>query len=276
MLDALPRAQSNGQKAQEDAARGQASIFDMGGDEPDQGAQNGLARQHPSLIGEEFEPRELLSLERETLGTFLSEHPLTEVRDALMARVDRPLAELARAPDGAWVRAGGLITESKRIRTKRGHDMMFATLDDLEGQVELIIFNSALEKSQKAIEPDSVVIVKGRVDHKEPGETKLVVAEAEVFEPGTDELEAARRRKGAVEHPEQIVLRVDARDLAPTLIEQLKAVFANFPGESEVVLEMRTREGTRRLRFGRDYRITPSQGLRSEIDELLGSQAIAA
>ena len=276
MLDALPRAQSNGQKAQEDAARGQGSIFDMGGDDSAQGQQNGLARQHPALIGDEFEPRELLRLERETLGTFLSEHPLTEVRDALMARVDRPLADLARAPDGAWVKAGGLITESKRIRTKRGQDMMFATLDDLEGQVELIIFNSALEKSEGAMEPDSVVIVKGRVDHKEPGETKLVVAEAEVFEPGTDELEAARRRKGEVEHPKQIVLRVNAGDLAPTLVEQLKAVFANFPGESEVVLEMRTREGTRRLRFGRDYRITPSPGLRSELDELLGAQAIAA
>ena len=72
------------------------------------------------------------------------------------------------------------------------------------------------------------------------------------------------------------MLRVNAGDLAPTLVEQLKAVFANFPGESEVVLEMRTREGTRRLRFGRDYRITPSPGLRSELDELLGAQAIAA
>jgi DNA polymerase-3 subunit alpha len=276
MLDALPRAQSNGQKAQEDAARGQASIFDMGGGDPGADQRNGLTRQHPPLIGEEFEPRELLRLERETLGTFLSEHPLTEVRDLLMTKVDRPLAELARAPDGAWVRAGGLITECKRIRTKRGQDMMFATLDDLEGQVELIVFSSALEKSQEALEPDSVVLVKGRVDHKEPGETKLVVAEAEVFEPPRDELEAARRRKGTAEHPKQIVLRVNAGDLAPTLVEQLKAVFANFPGESEVMLEMRTREGTRRLRFGSDYRITASPGLRSELDELLGSQAIAA
>ena len=53
-------------------------------------------------------------------------------------------------------------------------------------------------------------------------------------------------------------------------------MFANFPGESEVMLEMQTTEGMRRLRFGRDYRISPSPGLRAELDTLLGSQAIAA
>jgi DNA polymerase III subunit alpha len=276
MLDALPRAQANGQKAQEDAERGQGSIFEIGGGEDaGGGSEAGLARQHPPLIGEEFEPRELLRLERETLGTFLSEHPLTEVRELLAARVDRSLAELSTAPDGAWVRVGGLITERKRVRTKRGQDMMFATLDDLEGQVELIVFNSALGSSESAIEPDRVVLVRGRVDHKEPGETKLVVADAEAFEPAADELQAARARKRPAE-PERLILRVNAGDLAPTLVDQLKSVFSNFPGESEVLLEMETREGMRRLRFGRDYRITPSPGLRAELDALLGPRAIAA
>ena len=94
MLDALPRAQANGQKTQEDAERGQSSIFEIGRRRAPSGqdsARDALGRQHPPLIGEEFEPRELLRLERETLGTFLSEHPLTEVRDLLMTRVDRTL-----------------------------------------------------------------------------------------------------------------------------------------------------------------------------------------
>jgi DNA polymerase-3 subunit alpha len=153
--------------------------------------------------------------------------------------------------------------------------MMFATLDDLEGQVELIVFNSSLGSSESAIEPDRVVLVKGRVDHKEPGETKLVVSEAEPFEPAADELEAARARKRPAD-PETLVLRINAGDLAPTLVDSLKSVFANFPGESEVLLEMETAEGVRRLRFGRDYRVSPSPGLRAELDTLLGSQAVAA
>jgi len=276
MLEALPRAQANGQKTQEDAERGQASIFEIGGGETGgAGSEAGLGRQHPPLLGEEFERRELLRLERETLGTFLSEHPLTEVRDLLMTRVDRSLAELTTAPDGAWVRVGGLIVESKRVRTKRGNDMIFATLDDLEGQVELLVFSSSLGSSESAIETDRVVLVRGRVDHKEPGETKLVVSEAEPFEPAPDELRAARARRRPAE-PERLVLRISAGDLAPALVDQLKSVFSNFPGESEVLLEMETREGMRRLRFGRDYRVTPSHGLRAELDALLGPRAIAA
>jgi DNA polymerase-3 subunit alpha len=117
--------------------------------------------------------------------------------------------------------------------------------------------------------------VRGRVDHKEPGETKLVVSEAEPFEPAPDELRAARARKRPAD-PDELVLRINAGDLAPTLLDQLKSVFANFPGEIEVLLEMQTREGVRRLRFGRDYRVSSSQGLRAELDTLLGSQAIAA
>jgi DNA polymerase III subunit alpha len=273
MLEALPRAQANGQKAQEDAQRGQSSIFELGG-----GSSPGAAtvgRQHPALSGEEFDSRELLRLEKQTLGTFLSEHPLSDVRDALRARVDMTLAELATAADGAWVTVGGLVTERKKVRTKRGDDMLFATLDDLEGQVEMLVFNSAIATAASRIEIDRVVIVRGRVDHKERGETKLVVQEAEPFEPGEQERAAARRiRATADEGP--IVLTINAADFGPTLVEELKSVFASHPGDNEVVLAMETRAGVRRLRFGRDFRVSASHGLRAELDSLLGPQALAA
>jgi DNA polymerase III subunit alpha len=272
MLDALPRAQANGQKAQEDAQRGQSSIFDLGGGggAPDAPA---VGRQHPPLVGEEFDSRELLRLEKQTLGTFLSEHPLSEVRDALRARVDCSLAELASNADQSWVTVGGLVTERKKVRTKRGDDMMFATLDDLEGQVELIVFNSAFASSAAQIEIDRVVLVRGRVDHKERGETKLVVQEAEAFEPSEAERRSASR-PARDEGP--IVLHIDAARFAPTLFEELRSVLAAFPGESEVVVKMRTRVGTRELRLGREYRVEPSHGLRAELDSLLGPQALAA
>jgi DNA polymerase-3 subunit alpha len=275
MLEALPRAQAGGQRAQEDAARGQGSIFDFG----DAGADQAPARgpgAHPPLPGEEFDQRELLALEKETLGTFLSSHPLSEVRDALRARVDCSLAELSAKPDGAWVTVGGLVSEAKRIRTKRGDQMMFATLDDLEGRVELLVFNSAVATAGSAIDLDRVVVVRGRVDHKERGETKLVVQEAEAFEPSGDEVSAARERAAARLDPKRITLQVDAADFAPGLLEQLKTVFEAHPGDTEVVLEMATREGVRRLRFGGEYRVSPSQGLRAELDALLGPRAVAA
>ena len=104
MLEALPAATAFGQKAQEDSRLGQSSIFDLGG-----GAEEaGPSRQHHAPIrAEEFDQNELLRLEKETLGTFLSSHPLAEVKDALRARVDCSLSRLAERPDGSWVTSAG-------------------------------------------------------------------------------------------------------------------------------------------------------------------------
>ncbi|HEX2468055.1 MAG TPA: OB-fold nucleic acid binding domain-containing protein, partial [Solirubrobacterales bacterium] len=278
MLEVLAQAQGSGQKVQEDALRGQGSIFDLGGDGAGLGS-SGLSGagpgEHPVVPADEFDQRELLRLEKETLGTFLSAHPLSEVREALRARVDCPLSEVAGKQDGAWVRVGGIVSEAKKVRTRSGAYVMFATLDDLEGRVELFVRDAAGD-SAECIEVDRVVVIRGRVDHKGRGEMSLVVAEAERFEPGADELAEARARADARRLPEQIVLRIDASDFGAGLIEELKTVFETFPGPTEVLLEMRTREGVRTLRFGREYRVAASAALRAEIDQLLGPKALAA
>ena len=275
MLEVLGQAQASGLKSQDDARRGQGSIFDLGG-EPAGGAgeQTGGGEQRPPVPSEEFDQRELLRLEKETLGTFLSAHPLSEVRDALRERVDCSLEEAARKEDGAFLTVGGIVSERKRVRTRSGAYVMFATLDDLEGRVDLFVRDAASEAAER-IELDRVVLVRGRVDHKNRGETSLVVTEAEPFEPGEDEV-AAARAKAKARRPERILLRVSAADFGAQLVEELKSLFQSFPGDCEVVLEMETREGTRRLRFGREYCVTPSQALRAELDHLLGPRAIAA
>ena len=195
------------------------------------------------------------------------------MRDALRERVDCSLPEVARKEDGAWVSVGGIVSESKRVRTRNGAYVMFATLDDLEGRVELFVRDAGSEAASR-IELDRVVLVRGRVDHKGRGETSLVVAEAEPFEPGEDEV-AAARAKAKARRPDRILLRVSAAEFGAQLVEELKSVFQSFPGDCEVMLEMETREGTRRLRFGHEYSVTPSQALRAELDHLLGPQAVA-
>jgi len=239
----------------------------------------------------EFEQVELLQGEKETLGVFLSSHPLADVRHILRERTECSLAELSSKPDGAWVKVGGLITEAKRIRTKSGDPMMFATLDDLEGQVEILIFNSAYASNESKVGVDRSVIVRGRVDHKERGETKLVVQEIEPFEPTPEEiaaagappadLDAARGRRQAAGRNgsatlDSLVLRVDARQCNENVIGDLKSVLEHHPGEVEVLLQMDTSSGQRRLRFGAGYRVSPTVALRAELDELLGPDALVA
>jgi DNA polymerase III subunit alpha len=274
MLEALPAAQSAGQKAQEDAQLGQGSIFDFG----DGGGPEGQSTSHhrPSLSAAEFDQRELLAMEKETLGTYLSSHPLAEVRDALRARVDCSLAALANKPDGAWVTVGGIVAECKKIRTKSGNQMMFATLDDVEGQVEMLIFKADQAQSATAIEPDAVVLVRGRIDHKERGETKLVVQEVERFEPDGDEM--ARASAAARPPSEPFKLTIDAAQHADpeNLVEELKALFQHHKGDARVHLAIAYGDGAAsELKLGDEFRVRASS-LRAELGHVPGVDALAA
>ncbi len=278
MLEALPAAQSAGQKAQEDAQLGQGSIFDFGGDEEGgEGGSQAAAHQHrPPISAVEFDRSTLLAMEKEVLGTYLSSHPLAEVRDALKARVDCSIADLSTKPDGSWVTVGGIVAACKKIRTKSGSQMMFATLDDVEGQVEMLVFKADQPDSAAAtIEPDAVVIVRGRLDHKDRGETKLVVQEAERFEPDQAEIDKASSAANAPSEP--LRLKIDAAQWTPALFEELKAVFEHHKGEADVHLAVTPGEGEpTKLVLGDPYRVRNTSGLRAELGHVLGPDSLAA
>jgi len=277
MLEALPAAQSAGQKAQEDAQLGQGSIFDFGDGATGGGGEGGSSAQHrPPISAAEFERRELLAMEKETLGTYLSSHPLSEVREALRARVDCGLAELANRPDGSWVTVGGIVADSKKIRTKSGNQMMFATLDDVEAQIEMLVFKADQADSAAVIETDAVVLVRGRIDHKERGETKLVVQEAERFEPDVEEIAKASAAASAPTEP--LKLQTDAVRLGvPGFFEELKAVLEHHRGDAPVFLAISDANGdTREMKLGDEFRVRPSGSLRAELDQVLGTEALAA
>ena len=272
MLEALPAAQSAGQKAQEDAQLGQGSIFDFGAEQGGEEAGRAASHHHrPPISAAEFDRAVLLSLEKETLGTYLSSHPLSEVREALRARVDCSLAALSSKQDGSWVTVGGIVTTCKKIRTKSGSQMMFATLDDVEGQIEMLVFKADQSEVADIVQPDAILVVRGRLDHKDRGETKLVVQEAERFEPDAAELAKANAPA------EPLVLRIDAAKMTPGLFEELKAVFEHHKGEADVHVAITPDQGEpTRLVLGDDYRVRHTSGLRAELGHVLGPDSLAA
>lgn len=259
MMEILPSAQAAGQKQQQDAELGQGSIFDF--DEPSGGGggSNPFAiPSHPPVPPMPDDPKQRNEWEKETLGLFLSSHPLKEVRPALRAKVDCSLADAADRKDGEWVTVGGMIVEAKRIRTKKGDMMMFATLDDLEGQVEILVFNSAYQGNADKIDVDKLVIVRGRIDHKEQGETKVVVQDVQPFEPTEAEVEKARAKFAeedakALLPPPRLVLRV-APEVPASFIDELHAVVTRYKGDQELELLV----GERSIVLGNDFRVCGS------------------
>jgi len=266
MLSVLPQAQASGSKAQQDAQLGQSSIFDLEG--PGAGgseASPAVSRQRPPIPPLPDERQALNLMEKETLGLFLSSHPLKEVRPALRARVECSLAELGGKRDGEWVTVGGMIAEAKRIRTKKGEPMLFATLDDLEAQVEMLVFNSAYAANSEKVDVDKVVIVRGRVDHKEQGETKLVAQDVEVFDPTHEEVEAARSAAVPAAPAARITLKV-APSIPASFLEELKEVATHNRGDHELALLV----GDRTLVLGDQYRVAPAR-FRADLDGLAGA-----
>ncbi|MEA2438787.1 MAG: polymerase subunit alpha [Thermoleophilaceae bacterium] len=274
MLEVLPQAQGAGQKSQQDALLGQGSIFDF--DEPAGAAGAGgsgggfAAPTHPPVPALEDDPKDRNVMEKETLGLFLSSHPLKEVRPALRARVDCTLVELADKKDGDWVTVGGMIAECKKIRTKKGDMMMFATLDDLEAQVETIVFSSALEANGSKLDVDKMVILRARVDHKDQGETKLVVQDVEPFEPTPEEIEKAREAAANAPPPvsRRVVIPI-AASVSASFLEELKDAVTHHPGDHELELQV----GDRRLVLGQEYRVSPQ--FRADIQDLLVAAEVA-
>jgi DNA polymerase-3 subunit alpha len=278
MLTVLEAAQANGQKVQQDAQIGQGSIFDLfGGDDAGAGGASGpafAAPSHPAIPLEEFERPDLLAIEKESIGLYITEHPLKRVREALMVKADCSCAQVMDQRDGDWVKIGGMITESKKIRTRTGSQMMFATVDDLEGAVEIVVFEKALANVESALGADEIVLVRGRVDHKEAGKVCVIVQDVDKFEPTDAEIDKAKAqvaRQASQAAPTALCWRVDATKLQAAVIDDLRELFERYPGDAEFVLEMHTATGLRRLKFGETYKIAGrNAGLKAELDRLLG------
>ncbi len=266
MLSVLEQAQAAGNKAQQDVLLGQSSIFDL--EEPAASGAGDSGAGEPDLPVPPLpdERSQLNVWEKETLGLFLSSHPLKEVRAALKARAQFSVRELGERKDGEQVTVGGMITECKQIRTRKGEAMAFATLDDLEGSVELVVFATALAASGDAVATDRVVIVTGRVELKEAGEVKLVAKEVVAFEPTPEEVAAAEALAAA----EPVIKRVtiDVQPGVPdSFLDDLKEVCANNPGEHELVLVV----GRRTLVLGEQYRVTATGACFAELEQLPGT-----
>ncbi|MBV9338072.1 MAG: DNA polymerase III subunit alpha, partial [Solirubrobacterales bacterium] len=272
MLMMLEQAQGAGQKAQQDALIGQGSIFDLGDDGGgEEGAGGFVMPSHAAIPTIEFDRNELLAAEKESIGLFISAHPLKEVGPALRERVECPLSELSGRRDGEWVTVGGILTAARKLKTKSGTTMMFATLDDLEASVELLVFGNALAAAGDVLAPDSIVLVRGRVDHKDRATTCIVVQQVDRFEPSEEEVVQAREQAARRPTlPRALRLRLDATALAASVLSELKEVLAGSPGEREVVIELSTSVGERRLKLGPEYRVADSASLHAELADLLG------
>jgi DNA polymerase-3 subunit alpha len=254
MLAVLDHALAWGGREQADRLLGQGSIFDLG----EEGAA--APKAHPAIPDLEFEKAELLALEKESLGIYVSEHPLAAVKEQLGRKTDCRLSELAARRDGEIVTVGGMVGALKEVTTRKGDPMVFVQLDDITGSAEVVVFNSVYSAAKELLAADAILVVKGRVDHKQQGDTKLIAMEVTAF--------------AAAQAVTEVRLKVDARKAPAGLVKELQAILKSFPGETPVLFDLATSDGPMLLELP-GYRVQATAAFFGEVKALLGEAAVA-
>ncbi len=127
----------------------------------------------PPTVGE-ISRREMLNWERELIGLYVSDHPLGPVINELTQAVTHFSGQISEASANERVRVAGMIVRIRPHQTKTGKSMGFVTIEDLQGQIELVVFPKTWERVSGLITYDRIILVEGRVD-AQSGEPKVLV-----------------------------------------------------------------------------------------------------
>ena len=276
LIATLESALSRAERARRDRESGQTSLLDMVGSSDSPSEDYGLLIDVAPMAGEEK-----LRLEKELLGLYLSDHPLRRISAELAHLSDTQAVEVTSALQDTEVRVAGLVREVRRVVTRKGQIMAYAQLEDLTGNVDIVLFPRIFEQTRLLFEPDKVLVVQGRVDAR-AGSTRATGAAAASVDPEIEtEVEVASivaEMAWLWDDPEcapmsrrQLVhVRIPNSDSG--LAEQLEAVFARHPGSDEVVLHVVV--GSREVTVHADrYHVLAGPALAAEIDELVGQPA---
>jgi DNA polymerase-3 subunit alpha len=153
--------------------------------------------------------RQQLDWERELLGVYVSDHPLTPHMESLTHIVTHYSAELGDAEQGEIACVAGEVTHLRPYQTRSGKSMGFISLEDLQGSIELVVFHRVWSAVAGWIEPGQIVVVKGKVD-TERGDPKILVDEiTREIKPAAPQTEVSAPSLEEIEAPPPVVPDLD-------------------------------------------------------------------
>ena len=257
ILTATDPALEHGSRRQRDRERGQTELFaesDAG-----EGVGESLRRAPVSPWSE----TQQLAYEKEALGLYLSGHPVDRFSALLRTHRVKRIEELTEGAPSIAV--AGIISNRRSLTTRKGAQMAVITLEDRGGSLESVVFPDAFKKYSSLLEPDSLVVVRGRLE-KDDESARLIVAEVSSL----SNLGGGVRRIMAV--------RLAAPPHGRQTLEELAKVFDRHQGNDHVSLEieLRRRQQPVRLRAALSQtRINPSEALVEEVERLCGKGTVS-
>jgi DNA polymerase-3 subunit alpha len=220
----------------------------------------GLKEDYPDI--EEFSENQLIAFEKETIGFYISRHPLSHYREEIKRHTDLDTSSLPKLQNGAEVRICGLVSSLKEILTKKGDRMAFLTLEDMKGFVEVILFPEVFKNALPYLRSGDPLLVKGILD----------LSEEHIKIKG---MEVRSLPEVAPSAEKSIHLKISLSLLSAPQLEDLKEVIVANRGASQVFLHFidgNSRETI--VALPTRYRVDPSQDFRNAIQNLFKSSVL--
>ncbi len=266
LLQILDRAVEMGQQSQQDKRAGQLNMFASASAVPS--AAKLMADALPDV--DELPNAELLKYEKELLGFYITSHPLTEHQAALEHYSTATTRDAMNVSEGTEVTIGGMVSRIKKSVTRNGRSagqtMAMITLEDLEGQIEGVLFAEMfadiLKRHPAALALEHIVFMRGKVD-KRRETPSIVVNEMIPVEDAVSRLTSA------------IALKLDPARHTSGIVAEIEPLLARHKGNAEVYLQIAaspTQKVTMRLDRERFLKASPE--LVDELERLLGTGSV--
>lgn len=209
-----------------------------------------------------FTGRQRLQGEKETLGLYLTGHPIDDYEEEIRRFARTRISDLR--PDRSTQLVAGLIVDQRVIRTKRGDPIAFLTLDDRSARIEAAVFADVLDDSREKLVKDSLVVFEGEIsiDDYSGGNRMRVHAVYSLTE--------ARRR-----FADALDIELSAERATPDFAQQLQRILTPFRGEGcPVAVHYRRQDAQACLRLGDEWRVEPCDDLLQRLQEDLDVDAV--
>ena len=253
LFSIVDRALELGTKAQQEKESGQMSFFSMGDHSTAFNKETDLI---PDL--KEWPQAQVLGYEKELLGFYLSGHPLDRYKTEIAEFSDCTTKSIKKVIDGQEVKIVALLKSVKLTTTKKtGERMAIIRFEDIEGELEAVVFPSSYVHVAANLKEGNVVIIKGRASLKDDA-PKMIVSDVK----GIDEVYKLIR-----------AINVDVSEYGVENLDQIKFKLARFPGKIPVYLQLDTKNyKSVQILVGKELYVSPSEVLMDEIKGLVGEK----
>jgi DNA polymerase-3 subunit alpha len=254
LFAAVDRAIEHGNRHQRDRDKGQSQLF--GGGPEDEASS--VVRLPDVLPWTEAQQ---LAFEKEALGLYMSGHPLERFGEELKLFGARRVAALAASEADVWV--GGIVSGLRSLKTKRGDRMAVFMLDDIDGNVEVVVFPETFARHASLIEADAMLLVRGKFE-KDDESARLVASELLPI--------AALKERTTRE----VAIHLSVPPHGRPTFEALAELLARHRGDRRVYLELDVPGQPRALRVRADVaqRVKPSDRLVAEVEQICGTGSV--